>query len=91
MKISRTEAVMRKLSKAALMPKPEAVAGSAATCVFLAGLTGRETCGRPATHLRVPGNLRYCIEHAARLLPCCSMVKLPNVRVSESARENPSA
>jgi len=52
-------------------------AGSAATCDFLTGLTGLEKCQKPATHQRVPGTLCYCAEHAARLLPYCSMMKLP--------------
>lgn len=47
---------------------------SAATCDWKTRLDSEETCGRPATHLRLGGaNLTYCTEHAIKLSPYCDL------------------
>lgn len=52
--------------------------GSAATCDWLTTLEGKETCGKPATHIRKGGaNLTYCYEHACKLSPYTVLEMLP--------------
>lgn len=62
--------------------------GSAATCDWKTRLDSEETCGRPATHLRLGGaNLTYCTEHAIKLSPYCDLrlMKPQNIRISDNA------
>lgn len=52
--------------------------GSAATCDWLTTLEGKETCGKPATHIRKGGaNLTYCYEHACELSAYTVLEMLP--------------
>jgi hypothetical protein len=81
-------------------PKPEQASGSlqrpgsAATCDWLTTLNGKETCGKPATHIRKGGaNLSYCYEHACKLSAYTVLEMLPpqNDKLRDGAPETPPA